>query len=59
MEQCKTCNGTGGINIEHSWGISYHPCPDSHCNFDREKAWKETELAMKRLLESLEERESA
>lgn len=29
------CNGTGGIQIEHSWGVQFHPCPDSNCQFDR------------------------
>ncbi|WP_156520684.1 hypothetical protein [Oceanobacillus sp. Castelsardo] len=33
---CKTCNGTGGINTEHSWGITFHPCPDSHCEYKSE-----------------------
>lgn len=37
---CKTCNGTGGINIEHSWGIEFHPCPSTNCDYDREKEVK-------------------
>ncbi len=30
---CKTCNGTGGINIDHGWHISFNPCPDTNCDF--------------------------
>lgn len=33
---CKTCNGTGGTNIEHGeWGVSFNPCPD--CDHEKEK----------------------
>lgn len=32
------CNGTGGIHIKHSWGIQFEPCPDTTCQFDKEKA---------------------
>lgn len=41
------CNGTGGIQIEHTWGITFHPCPDTNCTFDKEErerrynAWKQ------------------
>ena len=41
------CNGTGGIQIEYSWGIQFHPCPDTNCTFDKEErerrynAWKQ------------------
>ncbi len=56
---CKTCNGTGGINTEHSWGFSFHPCPDSHCDFDREKAWRETQATMERLRAGMREYKTA
>jgi len=32
------CGGTGGINITHNWGITFHPCPDTNCEFDRNEA---------------------
>lgn len=32
------CNGTGGINIYHSWGVEFAPCPDTDCQFDRQEA---------------------
>ena len=32
------CNGTGGVQIEHTWGIEFHPCPDSNCKFDRNES---------------------
>lgn len=32
------CNGTGGINIYHSWGVEFAPCPDTNCTFDREES---------------------
>ncbi|MUV39446.1 hypothetical protein JNUCC1_03324 [Lentibacillus sp. JNUCC-1] len=31
---CQTCNGTGGLAIEHSWGIQFEPCPDTNCDFE-------------------------
>lgn len=37
------CNGTGGIQTVHGWGIQFDPCPDSNCEFDREKSRKEYE----------------
>lgn len=37
------CNGAGGIKQVHSWGITYHPCPDSNCEFDREQASRDLE----------------
>lgn len=43
---CKTCNGTGGLNIEHSWGLQSFPCPDSNCDFDNEKAIREQEATI-------------
>lgn len=30
---CKTCNNTGGINIDRGWMVEFHPCPDSHCDY--------------------------
>lgn len=35
------CKGAGGITERRSWGISFNPCPDTNCQFDREKARKE------------------
>lgn len=45
------CNGTGGIHTEHSWGISFAPCPDTDCKHDRVgrqkqyDAWKQKVIA--------------
>ncbi len=49
------CNGTGGINIKKSWGIEFHPCPDSNCQFDREAADKRYKAFLQRLAEFEEE----
>lgn len=49
MKMCNLCNGTGGINIEHSWGIHFAPCPNTNCDFDEEKAWKETQEIINKL----------
>ena len=51
---CKTCNGQGGLEIEHKWGIQFKPCPDSHCDFDREEAWKKTQQSIKDKLNELD-----
>lgn len=49
------CNGTGGIQIEKSSGVGYHPCPDTNCTFDKNKADREFEafeLRVQRFKES-------
>jgi hypothetical protein len=33
---CKTCKGTGGLVIQHSFYTEFKPCPDSHCDFKRD-----------------------
>lgn len=48
---CKTCNGTGGINIDHGWYVSFNPCPDRHCDFVPDNS------DIERLLAELEEKE--
>lgn len=41
------CNGSGGIQKQHTWGIEFIPCPDTNCTFDnasqeqKYKAWKQ------------------
>lgn len=35
------CNGTGGIQIEKSSGVGFHPCPDTNCTFDKMEADRE------------------
>jgi len=44
---CNLCNGTGGLNIEHSWGIHFAPCPN--CDYDLEKAKNELQANIDRL----------
>ena len=52
---CKTCGGSGGINIEHDWGIQFEPCPDSDCTFDQEKAQKEIFDTLDRLIKEMDD----
>lgn len=49
------CNGTGGITIQHSWGVQFEPCPDSNCDFDRETAWQKTQVILDRLKREVSE----
>lgn len=48
------CNGTGGIHIEHSWGIEYHHCPDSNCEFDLSQSEKQYEVWKQKMFEQME-----
>ena len=47
------CGGTGGIQTEHTWGITFHPCPDTNCEFDREKRKREYEEWKQRVIDKL------
>ncbi|MDY0396805.1 hypothetical protein ACFSMW_14755 [Virgibacillus halophilus] len=47
---CKTCHGEGGLTVQQSWGVEFVPCPDSHCGFDKVKAWQETLATLDRLM---------
>lgn len=47
------CNGTGGIQVEHSWGMSFHSCPDTNCSFDREKHDREYNEWKQKVIEKL------
>lgn len=31
---CSLCNGSGGVNKQHSWGAEFIPCPGPSCDFD-------------------------
>ncbi len=35
------CNGTGNIITESKGHAVIHPCPDSNCSFDKDKADRE------------------
>lgn len=48
---CDTCKGEGGLVVRQSWGVAFIPCPDSHCDFDKEKAWRDTLAALDRLMQ--------
>ncbi len=37
------CKGTGGIKQMHQSAIEFIPCPDTNCEFDREKSEREFE----------------
>jgi len=50
---CQTCNGTGHINVDYGWGYGFYPCPDPECDFDREKAMKESADKLERKIERL------
>lgn len=54
---CQICNGTGGINIEHSWGVHFAPCPNSNCDYDREKAIQELDEEIARITKELDKLE--
>ena len=45
------CNGTGGIQIGHSWGLEFKPCPDTDCQFDKDRADREYQAFLQRLAE--------
>lgn len=45
------CKETGGIQIEKSSGVAFHPCPDSLCTFDKMKADREFEAFVLRVNE--------
>ncbi|MFD2628807.1 hypothetical protein [Oceanobacillus kapialis] len=53
---CKTCNGTGGINIAHSWGVSFHPCPDTNCNRNKDDVLGEAIEILEGKLREMEEK---
>ena len=46
---CEMCNGTGGINLEYGWGLISAPCPNSDCDYDREKAMQEMDETIKKM----------
>lgn len=50
---CKTCNGEGGLAVTHYWGVEFIPCPDSKCDFDKEKAQKEIFKELDRLMQEV------
>jgi len=50
---CKTCNSTGGINIEHDWGIQFEPCPDFNCDYNTEKGQQEVFAALDKLMKQI------
>jgi len=52
---CQTCNGTGGITLEHNWGLEVVPCPSSNCDFDKEAAWAETQAIIDRFRREMRE----
>ncbi len=49
------CKGTGGIKTVGQWSIEFAPCPDSHCQFDRDAARKEYDQWSAKLHESLKD----
>lgn len=53
---CELCEGTGGVNIIHSWGVEYLPCNHPKCDYDREHAIQETEIIIKRMKQEIYER---
>jgi len=52
---CQTCHGEGGLTIQQTWGIEFAPCPDSHCDFDKEKAIQELDQAIAKLKREMSE----
>lgn len=56
---CKLCNGEGGITLVKSWGVEYVPCNHPDCDFDREKAWAETQAIIDRKRKEIAKLEGA
>jgi hypothetical protein len=55
---CNTCNGTGGIHTEHSWGLQIQPCPSTNCNVN-DRLREESIAYVQHMLKELRGRESA
>ncbi|WP_036574801.1 hypothetical protein [Oceanobacillus picturae] len=53
---CRTCNGTGGINKEHSWGIQFTPCPNRACRRDGNEVIDEAVSILEEKLREMEEK---
>lgn len=53
---CRKCNGTGGVNTEHSWGISFDPCPNRACRRDGNEAIDEAIEILEGKLREMEEK---
>jgi hypothetical protein len=54
---CTTCNGTGGITIQHTWGAEIYPCKNPNCDYDRQAAQRETDEVMRRMTAEIMARE--
>lgn len=46
---CNLCKGTGGVNLEHSWGLETVPCINTNCDFDRGKAIAEMDAVIHKM----------
>lgn len=51
------CKGTGVVHVINHYGIDFHPCPDSNCTFDKNKADLEYEMWVKRGIEYYKQNE--
>ena len=49
------CNGTGGIKTVGGWSAMFAPCPDTNCQFDRDKANREYEAWRNEYFKQLKE----
>lgn len=56
---CELCEGTGGVNIIHSWGVEYLPCNHPKCDYDRKKDIQESEAIINKLKSEIYSREEA
>jgi len=45
------CNGTGSVAERHSWGVEFKSCPDTDCQFDRDRADREYQAFLQRFAE--------
>lgn len=48
------CNGTGGVNQRVGAVITFNPCPDSHCTFDKTESDSRYKNWFKKYMEECE-----
>lgn len=56
---CMTCHGKGGLTVERSWGAEFVPCPDTNCDFDKEKEQNRILNTLEKKVAEILERETA
>ena len=49
------CGGTGGVHVNYTWGIEFHPCPDTRCRHNMAESKKRYEDWKKRMQAEMQE----